>query len=87
MNSEKNYTKIISDNLERGEKIVDMEYLKYCLNSRGISKEEVCVYLNISLSSLYKRLRGVSEWSLGEIKGIRERLGLTDDEVKKIFDI
>lgn len=66
---------------------MDMEYLKYCIKSKGIKTEEVCVYMDISLSSLYKRLSGAIEWNLGEIKKLKEILQLSDEQIKIIFDI
>lgn len=66
---------------------MDMEYLKYCYKSQGLKAEEVCVMIDISVSSFYKRIRGGVDWTVGEIRKLKETLQLSDEQIKRIFDI
>lgn len=55
-----------------------MDYLKleYEIKHRGMTISEVCESTGIPRSTFYKKCRGISQFTLGEIKKICECIGL-----------
>lgn len=53
----------------------------YHMNLRGIRKEEVAVWLQISVSTLYNRLSHPEKFTLAEINTIEKKLKLKPEEI------
>ena len=51
------------------------------MNLRGIRKEEVAVWLQISVSTLYNRLSHPEKFTLAEINTIEKKLKLKPEEI------
>lgn len=64
---------------------MDKSLLKYCINRAGITQSELADYMGISLSSLQYKMRGKIRWTIKDAKDIKECLGLSNEEVIKIF--
>ena len=50
--------------------------LRYEMDTRSISVEDLCAYIGISKSAFYKKLNGKSEFTRREIEMICQRLEL-----------
>lgn len=50
--------------------------LEYEMKSRGVTIEKMCNDLKISRSAFYRKCRGLSEFTQGEIQRIVDYLGL-----------
>lgn len=55
---------------------MDRFKLEYEMKSRGITTEKMCKDLKISRSAFYRKCRGKSEFTQGEIQKIVDYLGL-----------
>lgn len=55
---------------------MDKARLTYEMAVRNISPNDVCNALGISRSAFYRKRNGKSQWTLGEIKGMMNLLGL-----------
>lgn len=55
---------------------MDRYKLEYEMKSRGITIEKMCEDLKISRSAFYRKCRGLSEFTQGEIQDIVDYLGL-----------
>jgi predicted transcriptional regulator len=55
------------------------------LKEKNITKEDLSKGLNMSYTSLQQRVKGRTDFKLGEIKKIKKILGLTNDQVIEIF--
>ena len=64
---------------------MDVILLDYELKKKGITKEELSVFLNIDKATLYRKLTGKSEFKRSEIQIIKERLNLSNDLIDAIF--
>ena len=69
---------------------MDYRLLKSKATLRGMSTAELTRKLNdagteISLPSMYNKMRGETEFTRSEIQAIKEVLGLSDTEVIDIF--
>ena len=52
---------------------------------RGLTIKEVAKMLGIDPVSLYRKMKGKSDFFRNEIQTIREKFSLTDNDVIKIF--
>lgn len=50
--------------------------LRYEMDTRAVSVEDLCAYIGISKSAFYKKLNGKSEFTRREIERICQRLEL-----------
>ena len=57
---------------------MDKYKLEYEMKKKGISVEELCSKTGISKTSFYRKINGITEFRLCEIKRIAELLELTD---------
>lgn len=55
---------------------MDRYKLEYEIKSRGYTIKQLCNDLNISRSAFYRKCRGLSEFTQGEIQNIVDYLGL-----------
>lgn len=55
---------------------MDRYKLEYEMKSRGVTIEKMCKDLKISRSAFYRKCRGISEFTQGEIQSIVDYLGL-----------
>ena len=55
---------------------MDRYRLEYEMKRRGITQEKLCEDLNISRSAFYRKCRGVTEFTQGEIQSIVDYLNL-----------
>lgn len=64
---------------------MNRNFLEGLMKIKGLSTAQLAAELEISAPALYKRLQGVQDFSVSEVKKIQEVLNLTTDEVVKIF--
>lgn len=55
---------------------MDRYKLEYEIKSRGLTIEKLCKDINMSRSAFYRKIRGISEFTQGEIQEIVDYLGL-----------
>ncbi len=55
---------------------MDRYKLEYEMKSKGVTIEKLCKDLHISRSAFYRKCRGQSEFTQGEIQNIVDYLGL-----------
>lgn len=55
---------------------MDRYRLEYEMKSRGVTIEELCNHLGMSRSAFYRKCRGITEFTQGEIQAIVDYLGL-----------
>lgn len=55
---------------------MDRYKLEYEMKSRGITVGKLCEDLNMSRSAFYRKCRGLSEFTQGEIQRIVDYIGL-----------
>jgi transcriptional regulator with XRE-family HTH domain len=55
---------------------MDRYRLEYEMKRRGVTVKEMCDHLQISRSAFYRKTRGMSEFTLSEIKEIVDYLKL-----------
>lgn len=55
---------------------MDRYKLEYEMKSRGVTIDKMCKDLKISRSAFYRKCRGLSEFTQGEIQKIVDYLGL-----------
>lgn len=70
------YISVLNDTLERMVKVVDRFKLEYEMKSRGISVKQLCEHLKISKSAYYRKCKGISQFTQGEIQKIVDFLEL-----------
>lgn len=58
---------------------------KYFVMKNGLSLEDIANSLGINPSTLYRKMRGDSDFTRTEITIIRDRLHLTNKDVTSIF--
>ena len=51
----------------------------------GHSKEDIAAALGINIATLYRKINGESDFTLSELKRLKEILGLSNDDVYRIF--
>ncbi|WP_303823180.1 helix-turn-helix transcriptional regulator [Ruminococcus flavefaciens] len=51
----------------------------------NITKEEIAKRLNINIATLYRKFNGESDFTLSELKALKEILGLSKEDVDRIF--
>lgn len=56
---------------------MDKLKLEYEMKSRGVTVDTLCETIGISKSAYYRKIRGKSEFTQGEIQRIVDTLGLT----------
>lgn len=67
---------------------MDMYLLRYIQKKKGVSVKELCETIGVKDPSCwYKRLSGDVEWTLGDIRKLKNFLELTDQQLKEIFDL
>lgn len=76
------YQKILEVNI-----VGDINYLKYLIVSKGLKVEDIARMLGMTKQCLYRKMNGKHEWYLRDIKKLKEFLEMSDEEVKKVFDI
>ena len=50
-----------------------------------ISKEDMAKNLGINLATLYRKINGESDFTLSELKQLKKMLGLSKEDVDRIF--
>lgn len=55
------------------------------LKEKNMTKEDLSKGLGMSYTSLQQRVKGRTDFKLGEIKKIKQILGLTKDQTAEIF--
>lgn len=58
--------------------------ISYYLAVKGYTKQELAAQLNISIATLYNKLRNPNSFTLEEIRNLRVILDLTDSQVLDI---
>lgn len=68
-------------------KVGDMYYLKYLIQSRGLTVEGIARAMGITKQSMYRKINGQTEWHLQDIKIIKNLLDMADDDVMRVFGL
>lgn len=55
---------------------MDEEKLREIMRKQGVTVEDMCVYLDISRSAFYRKCKGITQFTQGEIEGIVNKLKL-----------
>ena len=55
---------------------MNIALLEYEMKRRGITRADLCRELNISRVALYRKMKGITEFNLSEVKKIGELLDL-----------
>ena len=55
---------------------MDEARLEYEMKKRGINNSQMCARLNMSRSAFYRKKKGITEFTQGEIQAIIDILGL-----------
>ena len=66
---------------------LNRDLLKGAIRSHGMTQEDVALKIGISLSRFNAKINETNgaEFSLGEVKSIRQLLDLSDDQFASIF--
>ena len=64
---------------------MNKEYLRYICSTQGKTFEDLAKSLGINLSTFYRKLSGESDFTRNEIKIVRSELGLSIEDVDRIF--
>ena len=64
---------------------MNVRALKAQMVLRGKSVDQLCTALGISRSAWFRKVNGVSEFTQGEISGLRFELELDDHQTAAIF--
>jgi len=51
----------------------------------GVSKEEIAKYLGVNPTTVYRKFNGESEFTLSELRKLKELLHLSKEDVERIF--
>lgn len=55
---------------------MDEEKLREIMRKQEVTVEDMCAYLNISRSAFYRKCKGITQFTQGEIEGIVNKLKL-----------
>ena len=64
---------------------MNKDLLRYLCISQGKTYETLAKSLGINLSTLYRKLSGESDFTRNEIQIVRSELGLSIEDVDRIF--
>lgn len=64
---------------------MNKEYLRYLCSTHGKTFEDLAKSLGINLSTFYRKLSGESDFTRNEIQIVRSELGLSIEDVDRIF--
>lgn len=64
---------------------MNIKLLEYYLSISEISKKDLAKMMNISYMSILRKFNLKFDFTLGEVKKIKEILKLTDEEMLEIF--
>lgn len=64
---------------------MDVEYLRYKIRSQNMTIIQFADDLGISTSTLYKKMKGKTEWTYKEMRNIKNILNLSYEEFNKVF--
>jgi len=65
--------------------MMDSKELKVQMIRKEKTVDQLCAALGISRSAWFRKVGGESEFTLGEITGLRYELELDDDDTRRIF--
>lgn len=65
--------------------MVNTQLLVYTLKRKGVKKSFVAEQMGITRATFTNKLKGVSPFSLDDVKAIAKALELTNKEVQEIF--
>lgn len=57
---------------------MDGALLRYEMQRKGVSVDQLCAAIGVSRSAFYRKIKGASEFTLGEIQKIMECLEIRD---------
>ncbi len=63
----------------------DSVKLSEAIKSRGVKKGFVAQQIGVSVSTLWRKMKGTSDFTLSEIQTIAAALKLSDKEIRDIF--
>ena len=63
----------------------DSVKLSEAIKSRGVKKVFVAQQIGVSVSTLWRKMKGTSDFTLSEIQTIAAALKLSDKEIRDIF--
>lgn len=83
--AEINVKEIMQGNeVERPEPTMDDKYLRYLLDTKGISFARLADEMDWSQPTCYRKRYGHTEWLISEVRKLSE-MGFTTDEIRRIF--
>ena len=56
---------------------MDRIELEHIMKKKGVSVDDLCAAIGISRSAYYRKIAGKTEFTIGEIQGIVDHLGLS----------
>lgn len=65
--------------------MINKAKLRYFLEVRSVSQEELSNVLGINPTTLYRKMNGLNDFYRHEILLIKDKLSLTTDEMNDIF--
>lgn len=65
----------------------DTYYLKYLIAKKGLKVPDVAEVLGITKQCLYRKINGKHEWYLKDVRRLKELLEMSDNDLKKVFDL
>lgn len=65
--------------------MVNSLFLKYIMQKKGDTVEELAEHLNITRATLSAKINNKTEFKLSEIVGISRRYELTDNQIREVF--
>ncbi len=69
----------------QGGDIVNPIEFKVAQIRAGVSKEDIASALNINITTVYRKINGESDFTLSELRKLKEMLRLTKEDVDRIF--
>lgn len=64
---------------------MNLQMLKGKFREKNLNYEEVAKMLDISIATLSNKMNGASEFTIKEVRNLKEILSLDDEECIKIF--
>ena len=70
---------------QKGETRMDALLLEYEMKKQSMTPEDMASVIGIDRATFYRKRKGESDFTRAEIQKIKNRLGLTPDQVDAIF--
>ena len=64
---------------------MNVSLLKYLMEQKGISKNDLATSIGVQYNAICSRLTGKVEFKLSELQTIKETLNLSDEQILDVF--